>query len=269
MQPQHPIVVLTVAGSDSGGGAGIQADLKTFAANGVFGTCAITCITAQNSQGVCAIQTLQPEIIARQMECIFDDMKVSAAKTGMLSTPEIVSQVAESFRKAEQKNLVVDPVMIAKSGDALLEPAAKQALVRELLPLSVLVTPNTPEATELTGKPIHERSDMEEAAERILDLGPNAVLIKGGHLDGPEVADLLWEQGSGPHWFVSQRINTPHSHGTGCTLSAAITARLALGDDLATAIQRGRHYLVRGLRSPLIPGQGLGHPDHFHASRQG
>jgi len=259
-----PRVVLTVAGSDSGGGAGIQADLKTFAAHGVFGTSAITSVTAQNSQGVQGIHDLPPGIVAQQMRSVLEDMEVAAAKTGMLSSSGIVEAVAFVFREHATSNLVVDPVMIAKSGDPLLKPEARRALKTRLLPLARLATPNLPEAADLSGLEVEDREGMEAAARSILGMGPAAVLVKGGHLEGDEVADLLLEREGEPCWFVSARIPTPHSHGTGCTLSAAITARLALGAGLREAVAGARDWLAEALRRPLRPGKGIGCPDHLH-----
>jgi len=265
MQVLIPPVALSIAGSDSGAGAGVQADLKTFAAHGVFGTCAITAVTAQNTQRVTEIHDVPAGTVAAQMRAILSDMEVRAAKTGMLSNTGIVRAVAEVLRESGPQNLIVDPVMIAKSGDALLRPDACAALCDELVPLCRLVTPNVPEAEEMAGHPIRNRSGMEAAARAILEMGPDAVLVKGGHLKGPDVADLLLERGAEPLWFDSPRIDSPHTHGTGCTLSAAITARLALGESLPGAVAAARAWLLEALRHPVKPGRGIGHPDHLHA----
>jgi hydroxymethylpyrimidine/phosphomethylpyrimidine kinase len=262
--PRRPTVVLTVAGSDSGGGAGIQADLRTFAAHGVFGATALTSITAQNTRGVQSIHDLPPGFVAEQMRSVLDDLAPAAAKTGMLSSAGIVEAVAALFREFGTPNLVVDPVMIAKSGDALLKPEAREALRSRLIPLARVVTPNLPEAGELAGHEVTDRHGMEAAARAILGMGPGAVLVKGGHLEGGEVADLLLEPDGEPLWFVSERIDTPHSHGTGCTLSAALAARLAVGDGLAEAVEGAREWLAEALRIPLLAGGGIGCPDHLH-----
>src|SRR5437764_10651806 len=212
--PRAP-TALTVAGSDSGGGAGIQADLKTFQALGVYGTSALTAITAQNTLGVRAVHEIPTNIIAAQIDAVADDIGVDAAKTGMLSSAEIIGTVAERIRHWRLDRLVVDPVMVAKSGDRLLREDAVQALVRDLLPLALVLTPNLPEAEVLVGRSIETDDDIRQAARDILALGPRAVVMKGGHRAG-DATDLLFD-GHTFHTFASERIDTPNTHGTGCT----------------------------------------------------
>src|SRR5688500_11629199 len=217
---------LTIAGSDSGGGAGIQADLKTFSAFRVFGMSVITAVTAQNSVGVQGVENLPPAFVARQLHSVLEDFGADAAKCGMLSTAPIIEAVAAGLAERPVDKLVVDPVMVAKSGDPLLQPDARAALIGRILPLALVVTPNLPEAEALTGMPVTTRAEMEEAARRIHAMGPRNVLVKGGHLKG-EAVDLLWT-GRALTAFSAPRIDSTNTHGTGCTLSAAIAAGLAL-----------------------------------------
>src|SRR5215471_12684163 len=226
---------LTIAGSDSGGGAGIQADLKTFSAFRVFGMSVITAITAQNSLGVQGVENLPPAIVAQQLRSVLGDFGADAAKCGMLSTAPIIEAVAEVLDEHPIEKLVVDPVMVAKSGAALLQPDARQALVERILPLALVVTPNVPEAGVLANMPVDARSDMEEAARRIHALGPRYVLVKGGHLKS-EALDLLWN-GREFTAFVAPRVDSTNTHGTGCTLSAAIAAGLSRSQALGDAIR--------------------------------
>jgi hydroxymethylpyrimidine/phosphomethylpyrimidine kinase len=253
---------LTIAGSDSGGGAGIQADLKTFAAHGVYGTSAITAVTAQNTRGVAGVHVVPAECVEQQIEAVAADFGCDAVKTGMLATAQIVEVVAAAVESLELSNLVVDPVMVAKSGDHLLDEEAVHALRWTLLRLARVVTPNIPEAEVLAKMTITTRDDMREAARRIAMLKPAAVVIKGGHLRGPEVVDLLLENGVFTE-FVSRRIEGRNTHGTGCTFAAAIVAHLAKGTPLADAVREAKAY-VAGAMSPGIP---LGHShrplDHF------
>ncbi len=252
---------LTIAGSDSGGGAGIQADLKTFSAFRVFGMSVITAVTAQNSVGVQGVENLPPAFVAQQLDSVLDDFGADAAKCGMLSTAPIIEAVAEVLRERPIANLVVDPVMVSKSGDPLLRPDARRALVERILPLALLVTPNLPEAGALTGFPVTDRESMEEAARRIADLGPRHVLVKGGHLKG-EPLDLLWD-GHVFREFHGERIDSPNTHGTGCTLSAAIAAGLALGQSLTDSIARGKAYVTRAILEGFQAGRGVGQLRHF------
>ncbi|MBI4587544.1 MAG: bifunctional hydroxymethylpyrimidine kinase/phosphomethylpyrimidine kinase [Candidatus Rokubacteria bacterium] len=254
---------LTVAGSDSGGGAGVQADLKTFSAYRVFGMSVLTAITAQNSVGVQGVENLPPEFVARQLESVLSDFGTDAAKCGMLSTAGIVRAVAAKLREHRVEKLVVDPVMIAKSGDPLLQPDAREALVADMLPLALVVTPNLHEASALAEMAVATREDMEEAARRIRKLGPRHVLIKGGHLKG-EAVDVLF---SGREFtaFAVPRIDSPHTHGTGCTFSAAIAAGLAKGRPLSEAVRDAKAYVTRAIREGFSPGRGVGVLRHFLA----
>ena len=252
---------LTIAGSDSGGGAGIQADLKTFAAHGVFGTSAITAVTAQNTLGVICWQALPADLVTAQIEAVIGDIGADAVKIGMLATAAIVEAVAAAIRELDPPQVVVDPVMIAKGGDRLLDPDAVAALA-ELLPTAHVVTPNVPEAEVLAGIAVRSVEDMRRAGERILRLGPRVVLVKGGHLDGPDSIDVVC---TAPETFEIRRprILTRHTHGTGCTLSSAIAANLALGLADREAIEAARDYLDGAIRH--APGLGSGHGplNHF------
>jgi len=253
--------VLTIAGSDSGGGAGIQADLKTFSAFRVFGMSVITAVTAQNSLGVQGVENLPPGFVAQQLDSVLDDFGADAAKCGMLSTAPIIEAVAGVLRERPIANLVVDPVMVAKSGDPLLRPDARHALVERILPLALVVTPNLPEAGALAGFPVTDRESMEEAARRIADLGPRHVLVKGGHLKGDPL-DLLWD-GHVFREFRGERIDSTNTHGTGCTLSAAMAAGLALGQPLTDAIARAKAYVARAILEGFQVGRGVGQLRHF------
>jgi hydroxymethylpyrimidine/phosphomethylpyrimidine kinase len=247
---------LTIAGSDSGGGAGIQADLKTFAAHGVYGTSAITAVTAQNTVGVVAVYALPADIVTAQIEAVASDIGVDAAKTGMLATAAIVEAVAAAIDTLDLPRVVVDPVFVAKSGDRLLEDAAIASIKAELIPRAFLVTPNVVEAELLSGCRIASLDDARAAARRIQGLGPTAVLIKGGHLFGDEAVDLLFD-GRVFTELKGPRLATQHTHGTGCTLSAAIAANLALGHPLVEAAARAKSYLTAAIR--FAPGIGRGH----------
>ena len=253
---------LTIAGSDSGGGAGIQADLKTFAAHRVYGTSAITAVTAQNTLGVTAVQALPADVITAQIEAVAADIGVDAVKTGMLATAAIVEAVAAAIDTLELANVVVDPVMIAKGGDRLLEDEAVTALKAELLRRALVVTPNVQEAEVLAGMPIASLDDAREAARRIFRLGPNAVIIKGGHLPGPDAIDLLYD-GRDFLELRGPRIATPNTHGTGCTFAAALAARLALGSSLRAAAEHAKQYVSGAMRAGFAIGGGHGVLDHF------
>jgi hydroxymethylpyrimidine/phosphomethylpyrimidine kinase len=247
---------LTIAGSDSGGGAGIQADLKTFAAHGVFGTSAITAVTAQNTVGVTMIEVLSPEMVRAQIAAVAADLPPAATKIGMLASAAIVSAVAASLDEHQLPHVVLDTVMIAKSRASLLDPSAVEALRRELLPRAGIVTPNIPEAEALTGLSITSVADLHKAARMLVDqLGVKAAVVKGGHLEGPAID--VFVQGREVHELRAERIVTPHTHGTGCTFSAAIAARLALGDDLLTAVRAAKAYVTRAIAH--APGLGAGH----------
>ena len=253
---------LTIAGSDSGGGAGIQADLKTFAAHGVFGTSAITAITAQNTRGVVSWQALPADLVTAQIEAVVDDLGADAVKTGMLATAAIVEAVAAAIRALELPQVVVDPVMIAKGGDALLDIDAVGAMKSELLPLAHVVTPNLPEAEVLADMPVRSVDDMRRAGERIRHQGPRVVLVKGGHLEGTESIDVACVEGA-TFDVRRPRILSRHTHGTGCTLASAIAANLARGLSDREAIEGAREYLDGAIRH--APGLGSGHGplNHF------
>ena len=253
---------LTIAGSDSGGGAGIQADLKTFSAFRVFGMSVITAVTAQNSLGVQGVENLPPAFVALQLRSVLEDFGADAAKCGMLSTAPIIDAVSATLLERPVEKLVVDPVMVAKSGDPLLQPDARKALADRILPLALVVTPNLPEAEALAGIPVTGRSDMEEAARRIHLLGPRYVLVKGGHLKGGDAVDLLWNGRSFTE-FTAPRVDSPNTHGTGCTFSAAIAAGLARGQALGDSIRSAKAYVTRAIREGFTAGQGVGQLRHF------
>lgn len=254
--------VLTIAGSDSGGGAGIQADLKTFCAFGVYGMTAITAVTAQNTRGVDEVFPLPPTMVARQIQSVMEDIGVDAAKTGMLFSTSIIEAVVATLRKWPIEKLVVDPVMVAKSGALLLRGDAVQVLVKDLLPLAYIVTPNLEEASVLCGFPVKDSEDMEHAAQSIHKKGPHYVLVKGGHLSGAEVVDILFD-GNRFEYFSGSRIETPHTHGTGCTYSAAICALLALGHEVKEAVALAKRYMELVITHALPLGQGFGPTNHL------
>jgi hydroxymethylpyrimidine/phosphomethylpyrimidine kinase len=247
---------LTIAGSDSGGGAGIQADLKTFTALGVFGTSAVTAITAQNTLGVTAWQAVPADLVTAQIEAVAGDIGVDGVKTGVLATAAIVEAVGAAIESLELPRVVVDPVMIAKGGASLLDAEAIETMRAELFPRAYVVTPNAAEAEALAGIPVRTLEQAREAAKRIAALGPRAVIVKGGHLDTADAIDVFYDG----QQFVelrAERINTRHTHGTGCTFSAAIAANLALGLTLAEAVSRAKIYLTEAIRR--APGLGRGH----------
>ena len=257
-------IALTIAGSDSGGGAGIQADLKTFAALGLFGTSVITAITAQNTVGVTAIHDVPLEVVAAQLDAVAEDLRPEAVKIGMLSSPAIVALVAERLRRHAMGPVVLDPVMVAKSGDRLLKPEAVAALVRDLLPLATVLTPNLPEAEALLGRPVATLAEQEQAARDIAALGPSTVVVKGGHAAGDAV-DVLFD-GTKLRHFTAQRIATRHTHGTGCTFSSAIAGYLALGLAVPEAVAEAKRYLTGAIAN--APGLGRGHGPVHHGWRQ-
>lgn len=259
---------LTIAGSDSGGGAGIQADLKTFSALGCYGMSVLTALTAQNTRQVRSIYEVDPAFVADQIDAVVEDIGVDAVKIGMLHTALVIRVVADRIRRYRLRPVVQDPVMVAKSGDRLLEPEAIEALRTELLPLATVITPNLREAEVLLGRPISSRSAMREAACALLELGPEAVLLKGGHLEEPTSPDVLYQRSDPePRWLEAERVSTPNTHGTGCTLSSAIAAYLARGYGIPEAIQAAKSYLSEALRagSDYRLGEGHGPVHHFYA----
>jgi len=255
-----PPRALTIAGSDSGGGAGIQADLRTFAALGVWGTSAITSITVQNTRGVTGVADVPAETVAAQIRAVADDIGVDAAKTGMLSSRSIVEAVADAIDAGSVPNLVVDPVFLSKHGHALLQEDAVDALRRRIVPLASLVTPNLPEAGGLVGFDVTSRDEMRKAADEVLALGAGAVLVKGGHL-AENGADDYFADGERSEWMEGERIDTPHTHGTGCVLSAAIAANLARGQQLLEAVRLGKAFVTEAIRHSLAIGGGIGPVD--------
>jgi len=271
----RPPVALTVAGTDSGGGAGIAADLKTFAAHGVWGTCAVTAVTAQNTLGVAAVDVLRPEMVTAQIGAVAGDFAVGAMKTGMLGDATVVEAVATAVEEWSLHRLVVDPVAVASAGGALLSEEGVAALGERLLPLAGLVTPNLAEAAALAGldKVPSDEAEAERAAAAVLDLGPRAVLLTGGHLSGPESPDLLMWRGRAEEvwtvvgdsprqlskrWFRGPRIDARNTHGTGCVLSAAITARLARGEDLIQAVEGAKRFVTAAIAAGVELGRGPG-----------
>jgi hydroxymethylpyrimidine/phosphomethylpyrimidine kinase len=255
------VTALTIAGSDSGAGAGIQADLKTFAAHGVYGLSAITAVTAQNTRGVSAVEALSPGIVAAQIAAVVDDFAVAAVKTGMLANAGIIGAVARVLRVAHVGPLIVDPVMVAKSGDRLLDASALDALTRDLLPLAALVTPNLPEAEVLAGIAIRNADERREAARRIVGAGTRAVVVKGGHADTSDIVDLFFD-GADFVEFRQARMPGSSTHGTGCTFSAAIAAQLALGRGIQESIPVAQAYVAQAIRR--APGLGRGHGPMGH-----
>ena len=252
-----PRVALTIAGSDSGGGAGIQADLKTFEAFGVWGTCAITGVTAQNTLGVHDSLVLPPTLVRAQIDAVVDDLGVAATKTGMLGSATVIEAVAAAVSDHGLNPLVVDPVLVTSHGDLLLETDAMGVLRRALLPLAAVITPNIPEAEALLDRPIEGVAAMEEAAAELASFGPAAVLLKGGHLGGSRSPDILWEAGRA-YWLDAPRRDARHTHGTGCTLSAAICAQLALGQALAPACARAKEFVTAAIAAGVEVGRGVG-----------
>ncbi len=252
---------LTIAGSDSSGGAGIQADIKTMTANGVYATSAITALTAQNTTGVYGILESTPEFLANQLDCIFTDIFPDAVKTGMVSSTALIAVIADKLRQYGARNIVVDPVMVATSGARLISEEAVDALKEKLLPLATLLTPNIPEAEVLSGMTIENAADMEKAARAISEQYGCAVLCKGGHQIS-DADDLLWREGAGV-WFRGRRIQNSNTHGTGCTLSSAIASNLAKGYDLDQSVRRAKEYISGALAAMLDLGHGSGPMDHM------
>lgn len=254
---------LTIAGSDSSGGAGIQADIKTMMANGVFAMSAITALTAQNTTGVEAILNATPEFLGQELDCIFTDIYPDAVKIGMVSDKELICMIAAKLKQYDAKNVVVDPVMVATSGARLISEDAIETLKAELFPLAKILTPNIPETEELTGIKITSAADMEAAAKKISETYHCAVLCKGGHKLN-DANDLIWSEGKG-RWFSGKRIDNPNTHGTGCTLSSAIASNLAKGFDLETSVERAKDYISGALAAMLDLGKGSGPMDHGFA----
>ncbi|MBY5402729.1 bifunctional hydroxymethylpyrimidine kinase/phosphomethylpyrimidine kinase [Rhizobium leguminosarum] len=263
--------VLSIAGSDPSGGAGIQADLKAFSARGVYGMAVLTALTAQNTQGVSGVHLVPPQFVADQINAVFADVRVDAVKIGMIANAGIADAVAGALTDHRDIPIVIDPVMIAKGGAALLAPEAVDVLTRRLLPLATLLTPNLPEAAALLHQPVAtSRADMAAQAERLLALGPAAVLVKGGHLDSDESPDVL-ATAAGLHWFEARRVPTKNTHGTGCTLSSALAAELAKGASAREAVAIAKDYLAGAVAAAgnLIVGSGHGPVQHFHALWKG
>ena len=255
---------LTIAGSDSGGGAGIQADLKTFGALGVFGMSAITAITVQNTKGVAGYDEVSAETVGAQIRAVVTDIGVDAAKTGMLASAVIVDSVADAVRETGIDTLVVDPVFVSKHGHPLLHEDAVSGLRERIVPLAAVVTPNLPEAAGLAGFDVRTRQDMKRAAEAIVGLGARSVLVKGGHLEEEARASDLFFDGDCMEWLEAERIDTPHTHGTGCVLSAAITAHLARGVEPLEAVSRGKEFVTEAIRGALALGRGIGSVNPLH-----
>jgi hydroxymethylpyrimidine/phosphomethylpyrimidine kinase len=270
VSPGSVPIALTIAGSDSSGGAGIQADLKTFTAFGVYGASVITALTAQNTQGVRSFETVSPAFVVAQMDAVLEDLEVGAIKTGMLATAEIVTAISNRLAAGRQPPLVVDPVMVATSGDALIASDAVEAVRSKLLPLAALITPNLPEAARLLEtKQATTDDEVAEQAKALYALGCRAVLVKGGHGEGDTAVDYLYD-GATVQRFARPRVDTRHTHGTGCTLSAAITALLARGAPLAEAVERAKTFVWQGLQEGrnLRIGHGSGPVDVLYAIRR-
>lgn len=260
-------IVLTIAGSDSSAGAGIQADLKAISANGGYGASVITAVTAQNTRGVTAATELDLDLIRAQADAVFGDLRVGAVKTGMLASTAVIETVGKILRDYRPPHYVLDPVMISKTGFPLLRPDAVAALEETLVPLATLVTPNVHEAEALTGRPVRTLADAEAAGRQLLASGAQAVLVKGGHLEERPATDLLVTR-EGARTFPGDHIDTRHTHGTGCTYSAAIATQLALGRPLEDAIARSKAYITEAIRAGLPVGQGIGPTDHFFYFRR-
>ena len=251
---------LTIAGSDSGGGAGIQADIKTMTMNGVYAMSAITALTAQNTTGVIGIMNVTPEFLEQELDQIFTDIRPDAVKIGMVSEKELIAVIGRKLREYQAENIVLDPVMVATSGARLISDDAVSSLKEELIPISDIITPNIPEAEVLTGMKIESKDDMVSAARRISEDYKCSVLVKGGH-NVNDANDLLFHEGEGK-WFMGKRINNPNTHGTGCTLSSAIAANLAKGFDMDTSVRRAKDYISGALSAMLDLGRGSGPMNH-------
>ena len=254
--------VLTIAGSDCSGGAGIQADIKTITAHKMYAMSAITALTAQNTTGVYGIEEVSPEFVGKQIDCIFNDIRPDAVKIGMVSSSKIIEVIVEKLIQYKPENIVIDPVMVSTSGCKLLSDDAMNTLITKLIPLATVITPNIPEAEVLCGFSIENEYDMIKAAKEISRILKGAVLVKGGHLVSDAI-DLLYENGN-IHWFRSERINNPNTHGTGCTLSSAIACNLADGKSLSVSIENAKVYLTGALKAGLNLGQGSGPLEHTY-----
>jgi len=253
---------MTIAGSDSCGGAGIQADLKTFAAHGVYGTSAVTAVTAQNTEAVAGVQTMSPDFVALQIDAVVEDTAIDAAKTGILATSDVIAVVANKFEEHRIERAVVDPIIVAKSGARLLEPSAIETLKKQLIPRAYIVTPNLPEAAALVGFSVDDEDAVKGACRQIVEMGAKAVVIKGGRGTGEEAIDWLYD-GRRFSRFAAPRINHRSTHGTGCTFSAAIAAQLARGAQLEAAVRSAKRYLTAALELGVAIGRGSGRIDHF------
>lgn len=254
--------VLTIAGSDSSGGAGIQADIKTITAHKMYAMSAITALTAQNTTGVYGISEVPPEFVAQQIDCIFNDIRPDSVKIGMVSSSAIIETIVQKLREHKAENIVVDPVMVATSGSKLISDEARDTLINKLLPIATVITPNIPESEVLCGFEIKDEDGMVRAAEKIAESFKGAILVKGGHLVNDAI-DLLYENGKSS-WFSSERIDNPNTHGTGCTLSSAIACNLAAGYSLEDSIRNAKEYLTGALRAMLDLGKGSGPLDHMY-----
>lgn len=255
--------LLTIAGSDSCGGAGIQADIKTFCANGTYGMSVITAVTVQNTKGVFGVQDIDPDIIKKQIDAIFTDINVDAVKVGMVSQIQTINAIADKLEEYKPAIVVIDPVMISKSGFDLLQTEAKESLIKRLIPLAYVITPNLPEAEVITGMKIDDINSMKAAAKAIHKLGAKNVLIKGGHLEN-DATDILFD-GENITEFKSERINTKNTHGTGCTLSSAIAANLGKGMEMAMAVKEAKDYITTAIEHSLELGHGVGPTNHFYS----
>ena len=254
--------VLTIAGSDSSGGAGIQADIKTITAHKMYAMSAITALTAQNTTGVYGISEVPPEFVAQQIDCIFNDIRPDSVKIGMVSSSAIIETIVQKLKEHKAENIVVDPVMVATSGSKLISDEARDTLINKLLPIATVITPNIPESEVLCGFEIKDEDGMVRAAEKIAESFKGAILVKGGHLVNDAI-DLLYENGKSS-WFSSERIDNPNTHGTGCTLSSAIACNLAAGYSLEDSIRNAKEYLTGALRAMLDLGKGSGPLDHMY-----
>ncbi len=255
--------VLTIAGSDSCGGAGIQADLKTFCANGTYGMSVITAITAQNTTGVFAIQDIDVDIVKAQIDAIFTDIEVGAVKIGMVSVSDTINAIADKLTEYNFKNIILDPVMISKSGFNLLNPNAKATLIKRLIPLALVITPNIPEAEAITSMSIKNIDDMKKAAELIYSMGAKYVLVKGGHLED-DATDILFD-GKEFTMYPMGRIDTKNTHGTGCTFSSAIAANIAKGQNVKEAVKNAKEYITEAILHSIELGKGVGPTNHFYS----
>ena len=254
---------LTIAGSDSCGGAGIQADLKTFAALGTYGMSVITAVTAQNTQGVKSVRDMDTDIIKEQIDALFEDIQIDAIKIGMVSSVEIIKAISESLRKWKAENIILDPVMVSKSGCHLLKPESKDELIKSLFPLALLVTPNIFEAEVITGDKIETLAEMETAAKKIFQLGAKSVIVKGGHLTGDAI-DVLYDGKTISH-ISGRRIATKNTHGTGCTFSSAITTGIAKGLPMLEAVELAKEYINVAIEHSIALGHGVGPTNHFYS----